>query len=57
MGCDELSRSPKLLELLLKAQFEKKFLSGNFFERDDINFVELMRYAIDCLIRLVKIVD
>ena len=56
MGCDELSRSSKLLGLLLRGKIQKKFLSGNFFERDDINFVELMRCAIDCLIRLIKVV-
>ena len=55
-GLVEMLRSSKLLGLLLKAQFEKKFLFGNFFERDDINFVELMRCAIDCLIRLIKVV-
>ena len=57
MGCDELSRSSKLLGLLLRGKIEKKFLSGNFFERDDINFVELMGCAIDCLITLMKIVS
>ena len=49
-------RSPKLLGLLLRDKIQKKFLSGNFFERDDINFTHLMGCAFDCLITLIKIV-
>ena len=56
LGCDELSRSSELVELLLRGKIQKKFLSGNFFERDDINFIHLMGCAFDCLITLIKIV-
>ena len=49
-------RSPKLLGLLLRGKIQKKFLSGNFFERDDINFIHLMGCASDCFITLIKIV-
>ena len=55
-GLDEMSRSPKLLGLLLRDKIQKKFLSGHFFERDDINFTHLMGCAFDCLITLIKIV-
>ena len=56
LACDELSHSSKLVELLLRGKIQKKFLSGNFFERDDINFIHLMGCAFDCLITVLKIV-